>query len=111
MSMLHAAVTAGPSGPVIALSGEADLTTAAELKQILAAQLDGGTLCLTVDLSGLRFADSAAIMELIRAHRAITQRGGTLELARPQPTVARVLSLLGVDRVITVRDQAEAAGT
>lgn len=109
--MLHAVVTAGPSGPVIALAGEADLTTAAELNQVLAAQLDGGTSRLTVDLSGLRFADSAAILELIRAHRAITQRGGTLELTRPQPAVARVLSLLGVDQVLTVRGQAEAAGT
>jgi anti-sigma B factor antagonist len=111
MSMLHATVTAGPDGPVIALAGEADLTTAAELKQILAAQLDGGTPRLTVDLSGLRFADSAAVGELIRAHRAITRRGGSLELARPQPTVARVLSLLGVDQVLTVRDQAGTAGT
>ncbi len=111
MSMLHAAVTAGPSGPVIGLSGEADLTTVAELHQVLTAQLNSGTPRLTVDLSGLRFADSAAIGELIRAHRAITQRGGTLELTRPQKAVARVLSLLGVDQVITVRDQAEAAGT
>jgi anti-anti-sigma factor len=79
MSMLHAAVTAGPSGPVIVLAGEADLTTAAELSQLLAGQLDGGTTRLT----GLRFADSAAIRELIQAHRAITQRGGTLELTRP----------------------------
>jgi anti-anti-sigma regulatory factor len=38
---------------------------------MLAAQLDGGTPRLTVDLSGLRFADSAATRELIRAHRAI----------------------------------------
>ena len=104
MSMLHAAVTAGPSGPVIVLAGEADLTTAAELNQLLAAQLDGGTTRLTVDLSGLRFADSAAIRELIQAHRAITQRGGTLELTRPQPVVAKVLSLLGVDQILTVRD-------
>jgi stage II sporulation protein AA (anti-sigma F factor antagonist) len=96
---------------VIALAGEADLTTAAELNQVLAAQLDGGTSRLTVDLSGLRFADSAAIRELIRAHHAITQRGGTLELTRPQPTVGRLLSLLGVDQVLIIRDQAEAAGT
>ena len=111
MSMLHAAVTAGPSGPVIALAGEADLTTTAELNQLLAAHLDGGTTRLTVDLSGLRFADSAAIRELIQAHRLITQRGGTLELTRPQPAVAKVLSLLGVDQILTIRDQAGAAGT
>ena len=111
MSMLHAAVTAGPSGPVIALAGEADLTTAAELNQLLAAHLDGGTIRLTVDLSGLRFADSATIRELIQAHRLITQRGGTLELTRPQPAVAKVLSLLGVDQILTIRDQAGAAET
>ena len=111
MSMLHAAVTAGPSGPVIVLAGETDLTTAAELHQLLATQLDGGTTRLTVGLSGLRFADSAAIRELIQAHRAMRQRGGTLELTRPQPVVARVLSLLGVDQILTVRDQAGAAGT
>jgi hypothetical protein len=36
-------------------------------------------------------ADSAAIRELIHAHRPIAQRGGTLELTRPQPEVATVL--------------------
>jgi anti-anti-sigma factor len=111
MSMLHAAVTAGPSGPVMVLAGEADLTTAAELNQLLAAQLDGGTTRLTVDLPGLRFADSAAIRELLRAHRAITQRGGALELTRMQLVVAKLLSLLGVDQILPVRDQAGAAGT
>jgi hypothetical protein len=30
---------------------------------------------------------------------------------RLQPAVARILSMLGVDQVLTVRDQAEAAGT
>lgn len=111
MSMLHAAVTAGPSGPVIMLAGEADLITAAGLNQLLAAQLAGGTTRLTVDLCGLRFADSAAVRELIRAHRAITQRSGTLELTRPPPAVARVLGLLGVDQVLTIWHHAAAAGT
>ena len=37
----------------------------------------------TVDLSGLRFADSAAVRTLIDAHLALKKQGGTLELARP----------------------------
>jgi anti-sigma B factor antagonist len=110
MSSLHTAVTAGSSGPVIALAGEADLTTAAELHQVLAAHLDGGST-VTIDLSGLRFADSAAIRELIVAYHAITQRGGTLELTRPQRAVATALTLLGVDQVLIVRDQARTAET
>jgi anti-anti-sigma regulatory factor len=62
-------------------------------------------------LSGLRFADSAAIRDLIQSHRAITRRGGTLELTRPQPAVAQVLSLLDIDQIPTTRDHSGAAGT
>ena len=109
MSILQSSVTTGPSGPVIVLAGEADLTTAAELNQLLAAQLDGATT-MTIDLSGLKFADSATVRELIRAHRALAQRGGTLVLGSPQPAVAKVLSLLGVDHILTVRHQARTRG-
>ena len=86
------------------LSGEADITTMAELSEALTAQLASGARHLTVDLSGLRFADSAVIRELVMADRKLKDRGGCLELANPQPAVARALSLLGVDQVIEVRD-------
>ena len=39
MSMLEISVVAGEAGPVMALSGEADLTSAAALNQALAAQV------------------------------------------------------------------------
>ena len=86
------------------LSGEADITTAAELTGALDAQLASGTPHLTVDLSGLQFADSAAIRALVLTDRTLKDRGGGLELLHPQPVVARALSLLGVDQVIEVRD-------
>jgi anti-anti-sigma factor len=91
-------------GPVVTLSGEADVTTVAELSEALTAQLASGARHLTVDLSGLRFADSAVIRELVMAGRKLKDRGGGLELANPQPAVARALSLLGVDQMIEVRD-------
>jgi anti-anti-sigma factor len=86
------------------LSGEVDLTTAAELSDALTAQLASGTPHLTVDVSRLQFADSAVIRALVLANRTLKGRGGGLELAHPQPVVARALSLLGVDQVIEVRD-------
>jgi anti-anti-sigma factor len=58
-----------------------------------------------LDLSGLWFADSAAIRLLVQANRTLTEQGGRLELVRPQPIVARALSLLGVDQVIPVRGE------
>ena len=104
MSLLEISVAAGESGPVVTLSGEADVTTVAELREALTAQLASRARHLTVDLSGLRFADSAVIRELVMADRKLKDRGGGLELANPQPAVARALSLLGVDQMIEVRD-------
>ena len=104
MGLLEISVAAGEPGPVLMLSGEADLTTVAELGEALTAQLASGARHLTVDLSGLRFADSAVIRELVLAGRKLKDRDGGLELANPQPAVARTLSLLGLDRAIEIRD-------
>ena len=104
MGLLEISVAAGDAGPVVMLSGEADLTTVTELTEALSAQLASGARQLTVDLSRLRFADSAVIRELVLADRRLKDRGGGLALAHPQPVVARALSLLGVDQAIEVRD-------
>ena len=70
---------------MLTLSGEADLTTVAELTEALTAQLAIGARHLTVDLSRLRFADSSVIRALVLADRTLKQRGGGLALAHPQP--------------------------
>lgn len=93
---------------MVRLSGECDVSTVGPLRDALNAQISGGARHLTVDLSDLGFADSASINVLVAAHRALRELGGGLELAFPQPPVAQVLTLLGVDRVLTVRTQARA---
>jgi anti-sigma B factor antagonist len=103
VSPLTITLAPGDCGPVLVLCGEADLTTAPELSAAISAQLDAGVRHLTLDLSGLRFADSATIGVLIAAGRALRSHDGTLVLSQPQPAVARTLNLLGVDRVIPVR--------
>ena len=89
---------------MLTLSGEADLTTVAELTEALTALLANAAPHLTVDLSRLRFADSAVIRALVLADRTLKRRGGGLALAYQQPVVARALSLLGVDQAIEIRN-------
>lgn len=107
MNVLRASVAAGESGPVIVLSGEADLTTVAQLSELVTGQLSGGTRYLMIDAAGLRFADSASIRVLLLAARTLKGRGGGLVLLRPQRPVTRVLTLLGADGMITVKGEAE----
>jgi anti-sigma B factor antagonist len=105
VTLLQVSVADGEDGPLLVLSGEADLTTLGQLNSALAAQLHDGTGRLTVDLSGLRYADSASITALVRADRALRAKGGELELLHPQPAVARILSLTGVDQLVVVRGE------
>jgi anti-sigma B factor antagonist len=106
VGLLEIAVAAGTSCPVVRLSGESDLSTVVQLSDAITAQIAGGARHLVIDLSGLLFADSATIRVFTGAHLMLNDAGGTLELLRPQPAVARTLSLLGVDQVIAVRAKA-----
>jgi anti-anti-sigma factor len=104
VAALRASASAGADGPIVALSGEADATTAAELRDTLATQLGTGARLVTVDASGLSFLDSASLRVLILAARALRGRHGKLVFARPQPLVARLLEITGADRLLDVRE-------
>lgn len=104
---MRAAVSAGESGPLIMLSGETDIATVDELSDLVTAQLAGGTVHLTIDVSGLSFADSASVRVLVIAARTLKERGGGLVLLRPQHGVARMLEITGADQMITVRGETE----
>jgi anti-sigma B factor antagonist len=108
VSTFRASVSAGESGPVITLSGEVDITTAAELNELITGQLAEATQQLTIDVVGLDFADTAAIRVLLIAARRLRQRGGGLVLLRPQRALARVLEILGADEVVEIRGETEA---
>jgi anti-anti-sigma factor len=102
---LDASVAAGRSGPVIMLSGETDLVSVAELSALLSRQLSGGTVELTIDAAGLRFADTASIRALMLAARTLKERGGRLILLHPQRPVAKMLAMLGADQMFTIRGE------
>jgi anti-anti-sigma factor len=93
---------------VITLSGEADITTVAELSELVTAQLSGETPYLKIDVSGLSFADSASVRVLVLAARTLQQRGGGLVLLRPQRTLILILQIMGADQMITIHREAEA---
>lgn len=109
MSTLRASVTAGDAGPVLVLAGEADVTNAEQLRDVIGAQLAGGAAFLTIDTAGLSFADSSAIGILAGTGRTLKELGGGLVLLRPQQPVLRTLTLLGVDQVVSIHAASDMA--
>jgi anti-sigma B factor antagonist len=106
VAALRTSASVGEDGPVVVLSGEADATTAASLREMLAKLLETGARLVTVDASGLSFLDSASLRVLVLAARALRGRHGTLVFARPQPLVVRLLEITGADSLLDVRELA-----
>ncbi len=102
VSTLRVSVTAGEAGPLITLAGEADVSTAAQLNDVITAQLASGTIYLTIDVAELSFADSRSISILTGAARILKELGGRLVLLRPRGTLIRILTILGADQLLTI---------
>lgn len=112
-------VDAGPGGRerVLALRGELDYASAAQLREAADAVLAGPQppALVVLDCSALEFCDSSGINVLIGMHQRLEARGGVLRLAGVPGSVTRVFTLTGLDQVIglygTVADaSAPAAG-
>ena len=73
----------GAAGPVVILSGEADLRSAGRLGELLTVQLATGVERLQVDVSGLSFMDSASMRALVLAPGRCGSVAGVLVAAVP----------------------------
>lgn len=78
------------------LSGELDASSASGLEEQLLALQGEGAARVVLDLSGLRFVDSAGVSVLVKAKRDADERGDTLILCQPTPQVHGVFAMLGL---------------
>ncbi|WP_329453851.1 STAS domain-containing protein [Streptomyces sp. NBC_01497] len=98
------------TGPVLEITGDLDHTTAPELRRAV----DGLTLAagqlLVLDLAALDFCDSSGISALLAARNLAREQGSGVALAAVPANTARILRLVGLDRVFTIHPDASAAG-
>jgi anti-sigma B factor antagonist len=87
---------------VVTLPGEIDVTIADAVREELLGVLDQGAALLIADLSKTEFCDSAGVSALVRAYRRASTSGKQMRLAVSTPSVQRVLSITGVDRLVDV---------
>lgn len=106
MVTLTASVTVHDSGPepytLLELAGEADIVSSATLHRVLEAETSKRPSLLVIEMSGLRYMDSAALQAIVRANRVLGAGGGRLALVSPHDNVARVLQMTEVDQLVPV---------
>jgi anti-anti-sigma regulatory factor len=67
------------------------------------AQISGQAAQLTIDATDLRFADLVSMRTLVMVAMKIRTRGGSVTLLKPRLPVVRMLDLLHVDELFSIR--------
>ncbi|HWA55381.1 MAG TPA: STAS domain-containing protein [Solirubrobacterales bacterium] len=93
---------------VVAVEGELDMNTAADLERELEGALDSARTPLLIDLSRCEFIDSTGIALLVRSWQA-HERDGSFALCGVGDQVKRVLDITGLEETIPTHPDREQA--
>ena len=110
----HPNVTiAADDGVVVAsLSGEIDLSNAAEITDALLGGVPNEALGLVIDLSKVSYIDSAGVRMLAELDHRLGWRAQALRVVAPEESRSRrVLEIAGLERVLSLDTTVEAART
>ena len=94
-------------GAVLRVEGDLDMATAPTLEDELADA--GFAKRLVLDLSQCTFLDSSAVRVLVSSVRDSEAASGSLALVVTDPGILRVLEISGIDTMIPVHDNLDAA--
>ncbi|MEV1088937.1 STAS domain-containing protein [Streptomyces microflavus] len=97
------------TGPVLEITGDLDHGTAPELRKAVDRLTLAAGQLLILDLTGLVFCDSSGITALLAARNLATEQGGGIALAAVPANTARILSIVGLDRVFTIHPDISSA--
>ena len=87
---------------VVRLGGQLDIGTADSLRACLTGLMRESPTDVVIDLDRLEFIDSTGLRIVIDAWRQAGTAGHTVTLRRPRPSVATVLTITGLDKMMTV---------
>jgi anti-anti-sigma factor len=85
---------------VVLLAGEIDLTNASAVVEYLCRHLVGQNQRIEVDLARVSFMDCSGIEACLETQRRARQAGYHMTFVNPTRSVARVIEILDLDRVL-----------
>ncbi len=98
----------GPAG-VVTLPEHIDVSNVAQLREQLLSVINRGAAVLIVDMTATASCDHATVDALARAYQRAAVSGTQLRLVVTAPVVRRVLSIEGLDRLVSTYPSLDAA--
>src|SRR3954464_2669008 len=87
---------------VIAVDGEADMTTAVKFNESFFSAARSGMRRVVADLSDVSFIDTTMLNALVVGHRRMVRDRGRFAIVCEGPRVARVLEITGLGQILNV---------
>jgi len=96
---------------IVTLPGEIDVTNAHSVGDELLAACGPGVAVVIADMTGTAFLDSSGVRSLLLASEHAAQANAELRLVTESAAVLRVLAITGVDRLLKIYPNLQAALT
>lgn len=90
--------------PIVAAPAEIDVANAGLLRDALTTADSGAHPAVVVDLSETVFCDSTALSVLVTAWKRASAGGRELRLVINKSSLLRILSVTGMDKLLTIFD-------
>jgi anti-sigma B factor antagonist len=94
---------------VVALPVHMDASNAGQIREELLSVIDGGAPALIADMTATTSCDHAGADAVVRVFQRAVVSGTALRLVVPAGRVSRMLSLSGLDRLVSIYPSLEAA--
>lgn len=94
---------------VVALPEHIDVSNAGQIREELLSVINRGAAALIADMTATISCDHAGADAVLRAYQRAAISGSELRLVVTAPIVSRVLSLSGLDRLVSIYPSLEAA--
>jgi anti-anti-sigma factor len=95
--------------PVLTMSGELNINTAPDLRELLVRHTKAKQPRMLLDLSDVSFMDTSGLATLIETHLKTEKQGGSLALFGLQPRILEVFEITRVIDLFTVCETREQA--
>jgi anti-sigma B factor antagonist len=94
---------------VLAARGEIDIAAVPAFRDQLRRLVDDGSPSIVIDLSGVRFIDSAGLRVLVDGLTRARRRDAEMRVACPSASLRRTFEISGLDKVMHVHESVEDA--